>query len=230
ITREECERYFRTYYAPNNCTLVLVGDFEPSAALREIERLYGGISAGDGLPRIATGEPRQKGERRAVIRYPSQAPAMLAGFRGPSGRDPDSLVLDLIEAALHHQRPRAHRRPDGGHARLLARDAGSAGPVRRDRRRGRTARRAQDLSASSPQRGDLDPRRGGSVIAHDVELPPLQIEKMPSGLTLLAVQKRGLPLFHVRLSLPAGACEDPRGKAGLAHFTLELLRRGTRRR
>ena len=100
ITREECERYFRTYYAPNNCTLVLVGDFEPAAALREIERLYGGISAGDGLPRIATGEPRQKGERRAVIRYPSQAPAMLAGFRGPSGRDPDSLVLDLIEAAL----------------------------------------------------------------------------------------------------------------------------------
>ena len=100
IKREECERYFRTYYAPNNCTLVLVGDFEPAAALREIERLYGGISAGDGLPRIATGEPRQKGERRAVIRYPSQAPAMLAGFRGPSGRDPDSLVLDLIEAAL----------------------------------------------------------------------------------------------------------------------------------
>src|SRR5256884_1689149 len=100
ISRPDCERYFRTHYAPNNCTLVLVGDFEPAAALREIERLYGGISAGDGLPKIATGEPPQKGERRAVIRYPSQAPAMLAGFRGPSGRDPDSLVLDLIEAAL----------------------------------------------------------------------------------------------------------------------------------
>jgi predicted Zn-dependent peptidase len=66
------------------------------------------------------------------------------------------------------------------------------------------------------------------VIAHDVELPPLQIEKLPSGLTLLAIQKRGLPLFHVRLSLPAGACEDPRGKAGLAQFTVDLLRRGTR--
>jgi zinc protease len=68
------------------------------------------------------------------------------------------------------------------------------------------------------------------VIAHDVELPPLQIEKLPSGLTLLAVQKRGLPLFHLRLSLPAGACEDPRGKAGLAQFTVDLLRRGTARR
>ena len=64
----------------------------------------------------------------------------------------------------------------------------------------------------------------------DVALPPLLIEKLPSGLTLLAVQRRGLPLFHARLSVPAGACEDPRGKAGLAQFTVDLLRRGTRRR
>ena len=67
------------------------------------------------------------------------------------------------------------------------------------------------------------------MIAHDVALPPLHVEKLPSGLTLLAVQKRRLPLFHIRLSLPAGACEDPRGKAGLAQFTVDLLRRGTRR-
>jgi zinc protease len=63
-----------------------------------------------------------------------------------------------------------------------------------------------------------------------VKLPPLLIETLPSGLQVIAIQKRGLPLFHVRLSLPGGACEDPRGKAGLASFTTELLRRGTRRR
>src|ERR1700693_6071835 len=57
ITRTDCERYFRTYYAPNNCTLVLVGDFEPASALREIERLYGAIPAGETLPPVATGEP-----------------------------------------------------------------------------------------------------------------------------------------------------------------------------
>jgi zinc protease len=64
----------------------------------------------------------------------------------------------------------------------------------------------------------------------DIALPPLLIEKLPSGLALAGIQKRGLPLFHARLSLPAGACEDPRGRAGLAQFTTELLRRGTRRR
>jgi zinc protease len=100
ISRPDCERYFRTYYAPNNCTLVLVGDFQPAAALREIERLYGKIPRGDPLPEVPSGEPPQKGERRAIVKYPAQAPAMLAGFRAPDGRDPDSLVLDLIEAAL----------------------------------------------------------------------------------------------------------------------------------
>src|SRR4051812_34888909 len=100
ITRADCERYFRAYYAPNNCTLVLVGDFDSAAALELISRLYSPIPSGPPLPHVAAGEPPQKGERRAVIRYPSQAPAVLAGFRGPDGRDPDSLVLDLIEAAL----------------------------------------------------------------------------------------------------------------------------------
>jgi zinc protease len=100
ITRQDCERYFRACYAPNNCTLVLVGDFEPDSAFAAISRSYGGIPAGEPLPPVPSGEPPQKGERRAQIRYPSQAPAVLAGFRGPSGHDPDSLVLDLIETAL----------------------------------------------------------------------------------------------------------------------------------
>src|SRR5215813_12066950 len=62
ITRQDCESYFRTYYAPNNCTLVVVGDFESAAAVREIDRLYGGIPPGGQLPAVATGEPPQKGE------------------------------------------------------------------------------------------------------------------------------------------------------------------------
>src|SRR5438067_793617 len=102
ITRQDCERYFRTYYAPNNCTVLLVGDFDPEQALERIEKLYGAIRRGEPLPEVADGEPPQKGERRAVIHYPAQAPALLAGFRTPNGRQADSLVLDLIEAALSY--------------------------------------------------------------------------------------------------------------------------------
>ncbi|GAC1337110.1 MAG: pitrilysin family protein [Myxococcales bacterium] len=100
ITRADCERYFRTYYAPNNCTMVLTGDFDPAAALRDIERLYGPIPSGAALPEVAVGEPPQKGERRAQVQFPAQAPAVLVGFRTPAGNQADSLVLDLIETAL----------------------------------------------------------------------------------------------------------------------------------
>jgi predicted Zn-dependent peptidase len=100
ITRADCEQYFRTYYAPNNCTVVLVGDFEPAWALREIERLYGPIPAGAPLPEVPAGEPPQKGERRALVQFPAQTPAILAGFRTVPGDHADSLALDLIETAL----------------------------------------------------------------------------------------------------------------------------------
>ena len=67
-------------------------------------------------------------------------------------------------------------------------------------------------------------------MTRDVALPPLQTASEPSGLTLVAIQRRGVPLFHVRFSVPAGASEDPRDKAGLAQFTADLLRRGTLKR
>ncbi len=67
-------------------------------------------------------------------------------------------------------------------------------------------------------------------MTRDVALPPLQIAQEPSRLTLLAIQRPRVPIFHARLSVPAGAAEDPRGKAGLAQFTADLLRRGTMRR
>ena len=102
ISRGDCERYFRTYYAPNNCILLLVGDFDAAEAWKLIEEKYGRIPSGEPLPLVATGEPPQKGERRSAIHFPAQAPAILVGFRGPGGRDPDSLALDLLEAALSY--------------------------------------------------------------------------------------------------------------------------------
>ena len=100
ITRQDCEAYFKTYYAPNNCTLVLVGDFDSKEALAKIQTLYGDIPRGQPLPPVAVGEPPQKGERRCVIHFPAQAPALLVGFRTPKATDKDTLALDLIEMIL----------------------------------------------------------------------------------------------------------------------------------
>jgi predicted Zn-dependent peptidase len=100
ITRDDCEAFFRTYYAPNNAAIYVVGDLDPDATLALIEGHYADISAGPRPVPVAQGEPPQRGERRAVVRYPAQAPALLAGWRGPAARSPDSAALDVLQVCL----------------------------------------------------------------------------------------------------------------------------------
>jgi len=100
ITRDDCEAFFRTYYAPNNAAVYVVGELDPDQTIALIERHYGDIPAGPASAAVAAGEPAQRGERRARVRYPAQAPAILAGWRGPSARSADSSALDVLQVCL----------------------------------------------------------------------------------------------------------------------------------
>ncbi|MBI3182919.1 MAG: insulinase family protein [Myxococcales bacterium] len=100
ITRQECMEYFGTYYAPQNATVYVAGDFDPEQALALIGRCYGPIPKGPAAPGVADAEPEQKGERRARVHHPAQAPSLMVGYRAPPAKDPDTLVLDLLQYAL----------------------------------------------------------------------------------------------------------------------------------
>ena len=100
IRREDCEAYFRTFYAPNNALLWVAGDFDPDSLLRRIRRAYGDIRRGPAVPEVVTAEPPQRGERRAELRHPSRAPSVLVGYRGPAVTDPDTLTLDVLQFIL----------------------------------------------------------------------------------------------------------------------------------
>jgi predicted Zn-dependent peptidase len=100
ITRADCLAYFRTYYAPNNATVYLAGDFEPTRALALIRQAYGDIEAGPPLPKVVDAEPEQKGERRAELHHPAQAPSLMIAWRGPPAGDLDTLTLDVLQYAL----------------------------------------------------------------------------------------------------------------------------------
>jgi predicted Zn-dependent peptidase len=100
ISREDCLEYFKTYYAPGNAAIYAVGDLDPRATLELIERHYGDIPAGPRPPEVAAGEPPQRGERRAAIRFPARAPALLAGWRAPEARSPDAAALDVLQTCL----------------------------------------------------------------------------------------------------------------------------------
>jgi predicted Zn-dependent peptidase len=100
IGRADCEAFFRTYYAPSNAALYLVGDLDPDATLALLERHYGDIPTGPAPAAVPDGEPVQRGERRATIRFPAQGPALLIGWRAPAGRSPDASALDVLQVCL----------------------------------------------------------------------------------------------------------------------------------
>ncbi len=100
IKREDCLEFFRTYYAPNNATVYIAGDFDPKQALKLIKKYYAGIKAGPPVPLVQDSEPEQKGERRADVHHPAQAPSLMIAWRGPNATDPDTLVLDVLQYAL----------------------------------------------------------------------------------------------------------------------------------
>tara|TARA_B100001123_G_scaffold451235_1_gene628856 strand:- start:5594 stop:7303 length:1710 start_codon:yes stop_codon:yes gene_type:complete len=65
ITREEALEFFELYYAPNNLTAALVGDFDPAEATELAERYFGRIASGSGLaPQPRTREVPQLSEKR----------------------------------------------------------------------------------------------------------------------------------------------------------------------
>ncbi|MFT3916222.1 MAG: pitrilysin family protein [Anaeromyxobacteraceae bacterium] len=100
ISRVDCESYFKTYYAPSNASIYVVGDLDPDRALQLLQRYYADIPSGPPPVAVPEGEPPQRGERRGVIQFPAQAPALLAGWRGPPARHPDAAALDLLQVCL----------------------------------------------------------------------------------------------------------------------------------
>jgi predicted Zn-dependent peptidase len=63
-TLPEVQKFFDTYYAPDNAVVSLVGDFEPKQALAWVEKYFGNIPAAKPPPRPDVSEPRQEAERR----------------------------------------------------------------------------------------------------------------------------------------------------------------------
>jgi zinc protease len=100
ITLEQAQAYFRTYYAPNNATLVLAGDVEPEAAFALAERYFGAIPRHEPPAPVDAGEPEQDGERRIVVRRQAELPAVLIGYKAIRASDPDRAALDVAVRIL----------------------------------------------------------------------------------------------------------------------------------
>ena len=100
MQRSELVDYFRTYYAPNNCILILTGDFDSKAALALIQKYFGDIPAQAAPHPPINSEPEQRGERRVEVRYPAENVSFQIGYKAPSAKSEAAWVLDVLESIL----------------------------------------------------------------------------------------------------------------------------------
>ena len=93
------ERFFRTWYAPNNTVLAAVGDVDPPAFLALVRAAFGPISAQPLPAETATPEPEQSGERRVTL-VSDASPELMIGYHKPTLPTFEDYVFDLIDGLL----------------------------------------------------------------------------------------------------------------------------------
>jgi len=96
ITIDDCRAFYRTYYAPNNAVLVVVGDIDEADLLRQIEQTYGKIERQQIPVEKAQVEPEQTEARRFEVRKTVSADRVQIGWRAVGQGDPDYAALELV--------------------------------------------------------------------------------------------------------------------------------------
>lgn len=84
ITPDDLRRWYQQWYAPNNATLIVVGDVDPAKVRELAEKHFGPLPASDRIPPKPTVEPTQLGERRIIVKTPAEVPYVALGYKAPT--------------------------------------------------------------------------------------------------------------------------------------------------
>ena len=101
-TLADVQQFFRTYYAPNNAVLLMLGDFDPGAAFALARRYFEEIPAQPLPPRADVSEPPQTEERRGeVLEKLGPLPAIAIGYTLPQRQTADWYAAAILDRLLH---------------------------------------------------------------------------------------------------------------------------------
>lgn len=100
----DLKEWYRLWYAPNNATLVVVGDVEPQQVLALVKKYFGPLQSEPTPSLKPLREPPQRGVTRVVVRAPAREPYLVMGFKTPvvaSTEQPwEPYALDMLASIL----------------------------------------------------------------------------------------------------------------------------------
>ena len=99
-TKEDLENYFHTYYAPNNCVVVISGDVKLDEVKKLSEKYFEPIPSGPKPRSLHTIEPEQQGEKRIFVKRDVPSPYLMLAYHVPQSGTPDYYALDLLNSIL----------------------------------------------------------------------------------------------------------------------------------
>ncbi|MEJ1963017.1 MAG: pitrilysin family protein [Gammaproteobacteria bacterium] len=96
----DLQKFFRTYYAPNNQTFVVAGDVSPDEVFALARQYLEPIPRQAAPEPVLAREPEQEGERRVVVRRNAQTPLLQYAYKAPAAADPRAPALNLLISIL----------------------------------------------------------------------------------------------------------------------------------
>ena len=100
-TLDDVKRFFKTYYAPNNAVVVLVGDLDAKETLAKARKYFGAIPRQEAPQRVDLTEPPKNGERWATLQDKlARLPRLDIAYRIPASDQPDARALSVAATIL----------------------------------------------------------------------------------------------------------------------------------
>ena len=104
IRPDDLKHWYQQWYAPNNATLVVVGDVNPTQVRELAEKHFGPLSPSDLTPPRLDQDIPQLGERRVVVKTPAEVPYVTLGYKAPTfktaAEDWEPYALDVLDGIL----------------------------------------------------------------------------------------------------------------------------------
>lgn len=96
----DVREFFTQYYAPNNASIAIVGDFEPAKVKALVAKYFGTIRRGEAVPKPEVKTPAITAERRRVVTDRIELPRVTMGWFTPAAYQPGDAEADLLADVL----------------------------------------------------------------------------------------------------------------------------------
>jgi zinc protease len=174
---EDLRAWYERWYAPNNATLVVVGDVNPVEVFTLARKYFGPVPRRDLAPPTQTPEPPQAAERRVRVSAPAEVPYLLLGWHvpvlSPDDKSNEPYALDVLSGIL-----------GGGNSARLARELV----------------REQKLAANADAGYSPIARSPGMLMLDGTPVPGRTVEELELALRAQAARLRDEPVTEEELN------------------------------